>query len=143
MMGCSAGGPDDLLQRSSSVRYRREMNAPKDLLVPKTVFPVVDIATAIDFYCTLGFHVVSYDETYAWVQHHGVEILHLALVEDLDVAANASACYLHVQHADDWHSAWREAGVAVGEIADQPWQMREFAIRDPSNNLLRIGHNLG
>ena len=34
------------------------------------------------------------------------------------------------------------AGVDVGEIADMPWQMREFAVLDPSGNRLRIGHNL-
>ncbi|MEO1055866.1 MAG: VOC family protein [Actinomycetota bacterium] len=118
------------------------MGIENQRLVVKTILPVLDIEAAIEFYGRLGFHVVSYDETYAWVHHAGLEIIHLALVPELDVEANRSACYLHVQDADHWHRTWREAGVEVGEIGDMPWQMREFAVRDPAQNLLRIGHNL-
>ena len=118
------------------------MGIERARLVVKTIMPVVDIEAAIDFYGRLGFHVVAFDETYAWVHHAGLEIIHLALVPELDVAANHSACYLHVQDADLWYRTFRDAGVDVGEIADMPWQMREFAVLDPSGNRLRIGHNL-
>ena len=45
-------------------------------------------------------------------------------------------------HADDLDAAFaklREAGAEiVQEPADQPWGTRDFAVRDPSGNLIRI-----
>lgn len=55
---------------------------------------------------------------------------------------NAASCYLHVTNADSWHAALMDAGVGTGPITDQPWGMREFAVVDPSGNLIRIGQNL-
>ncbi len=111
-------------------------------IVPKPILPVADMAAAIDFYRSVGFDVASYDEGYAWVRHRGEEVLHLAGVPDLDVESNHAAAYLHVQNADAWHEVAAAMGAAVGEIADRPWGMREFAFTDPSRNLVRIGHNL-
>ena len=55
------------------------MGIERARLAVKTIMPVVDIEAAIDFYGRLGFHVVAFDETYAWVHHAGLEIIHLAL----------------------------------------------------------------
>ena len=111
-------------------------------VVPKTIFPVSDIDEAASFYRSLGFEVERHDGGYAWVSHQGDEILHLALVPDLARDTNRSACYFHVQDAVDWHTRWSGSGVDVGLIEDHPWQMREFSLRDPSGNLLRVGQNL-
>jgi uncharacterized glyoxalase superfamily protein PhnB len=35
-----------------------------------------------------------------------------------------------------------ELGYVVGEIAEQPWGMREFALTDPSGNRLRFGRGV-
>jgi catechol 2,3-dioxygenase-like lactoylglutathione lyase family enzyme len=111
-------------------------------IVTKIIFPVVDMVEAIGFYRVLGFEVESYDGGYAWVRHRGEELLHLALVTDLDTAANRAAGYFHVQDAAAWHAAWSDGGVAVEELIDQPWAMREFRLHDPAGNLLRVGQNL-
>jgi len=115
---------------------------PGTAIVTKIVFPVVDIDAATGFYRSLGFEVESYDGGYAWVSHRGGEVLHLALTPELTPADNRAAGYFHVQDAADWHSSWSAAGVDVGELIDQPWEMREFVITDPSGNRLRIGQNL-
>ncbi len=111
-----------------------------DRIVAKTVLPVVDMNEAVDFYRRLGFEVEAFDGGYAWVRHDGEEILHLAAHPDMAVAANRAAGYLHVQDAGRWYEAW-SGHVDVGPLEDHAWGMREFAVRDPSNNLLRVGQN--
>jgi predicted enzyme related to lactoylglutathione lyase len=106
------------------------------------ILPVVDMEAAISFYRRLGFDVESYDATYAWISHEGVELLHLRLVPDLEPGANAASCYLHVHDADAWHARWSSAGLDIDAPLDQPWGFREFAIADPSGNWLRVGHRL-
>lgn len=115
---------------------------PVEKIVTKIIFPVIDMDTAITFYRSLGFEVESYDGGYAWVRHRGDEVLHLALVDDLNHATNRAAGYFHVQDASAWHTAWTEAGVTLGPVEDLPWQMREFRLTDPSGNLLRVGQNI-
>lgn len=117
------------------------MTLPAERIVTKIIFPVRDLAEAVGFYETIGFEVEAVDESYAWVRHRGEEVLHLALSAGLDPAVNAAAGYLHVQDPDAWHAACSEA-VEAGELADRPWGMREFEMRDPSGNQLRVGANL-
>ena len=50
-------------------------------------------------------------------------------------------------HADDLEAAFeraREAGAEViSEPADQPWGARDFALRDPSGNMVRVDQRVG
>jgi catechol 2,3-dioxygenase-like lactoylglutathione lyase family enzyme len=124
-----------------SVPYRRSMDAPRGRIVAKVVFPVADLGVAASFYERLGFAVERYDDAYAWVRHAGDELLHLAVVPDLDRAANHAAGYLHVASVDSWHAGWSAAGASPGPVVDTPWGMREFRICDPDGNLLRVGQN--
>ncbi len=110
----------------------------RDRIVAKIVFPAADLEASVRFYESLGLEVERYDDGYAWVRHEGEEVLHLASVPDLDVAANRAAGYWHVRDADTWHR--RAEPGAPGPIVDQPWGMREFTLHDPAGNLLRIGH---
>lgn len=112
---------------------------PAEYVVCKPILPASDLSTSVAFYRTLGFEVVSYDDGYAWVLHGGTEIFHLRAVDEAPVNA---AAYLHVQNVDDWHRGWTETDIEIGPLADQPWAMREFAVRDPAGNLLRVGQNL-
>jgi hypothetical protein len=106
------------------------------------IFPVVDMVATRAFYARAGFTIDSYDDGYAFVLRDGREVLHLASSGVVDPERNPAACYLHAPDADAWHTAWVAAGLPVGEIADQEWGMREFEVRDPSGNLLRVGRNL-
>ena len=120
---------------------------PGTRIVTKIVFPVDDVAAAVAFYRGLGFAVEAYDDGYAWVNQAtgpaaGDEVLHLARADDFDREANRAAGYLHVQDVDAWHGSWVDAGVDVSPLVDQPWGMREFTLRDPFANLLRVGQNL-
>jgi hypothetical protein len=111
-------------------------------LISTPIFPTADMASSMAFYRAAGFVVDAYDDGYAFVIRDGDEVLHLAGVDDLDPERNQAACYLNTARADDWHAAWQAQGLPVGEIADQPFGMREFVVRDPSGNVLRVGRNL-
>lgn len=119
----------------------RSKRRDREVLVAKIVFPVVDMAEAVAFYEALGLEVEAYDGGYAWVRHAGAEVLHLALVADLDPATNHAAGYWHVLDVDHWYERFAGAGEARGEIVAQAWGMREFRLIDPSGNLLRVGEN--
>ncbi len=107
------------------------------------IFPVLDMKDAASFYESLGFMVDEYlDGEYAWVMDSTGEVLHLAVVESLDRAANRSAAYLHVDDVDVRRAKWVTAGVEASPVEDKSWGMREFSIRDPDGNLLRVGRNL-
>jgi catechol 2,3-dioxygenase-like lactoylglutathione lyase family enzyme len=111
-------------------------------LITTPIFPTADLDESAAFYRTAGFIVDAYDAGYAFVIYDGREVLHLAGADDLDPARNQAACYLNTTEADNLHAAWNAAGLPVSAINDQPWGMREFEVRDPSGNLLRIGRNL-
>ncbi len=69
------------------------MELPTTPIVVRPVLPVVDMQAATAFYETSGFEVELFDEGYGWVRHRGHEILHLRLVETLDVQANPSVAF--------------------------------------------------
>ena len=108
--------------------------------VTNPVLPVSDIATAVPFYEALGFTVECYDDGYAWVKHGGWEYLHLERSDD----AGGGSAYLHVDDPDRWHVAFtaNAGGASIGEVTDQPWSMREFAVVDPDGNRIRFGANI-
>ncbi len=111
-------------------------------IVTKIIFPTADMEASLAFYRSIGLETESFDGSYAWVTNAGAEVLHLAHIADLDPIDNRAAGYFHVQNVDEVHERWSSA-VAVDEaLGDRPWGMREFSIRDPSNNLIRVGQNL-
>lgn len=104
------------------------------------ILPVDDIDAAADFYTRLGLDVFRYDDGYAWVRHCGWEWAHLRLVES--VVGNEASAYWHVTDVDAWRSAMQACAgddIVVPEPVDTPWGQREFAITDPSGNVIRIG----
>ena len=108
-------------------------------IVTKIIFPVTDMAASIDFYERLGFEVVSYDDGYAWVKHAGEELFHLALASEMDPLGNHAAGYFHVIGVDEWHRRCAPVGAEVTTVELKPWGLREFSLRDPDRNLLRLG----
>jgi len=113
------------------------------------IFPVRDVAAALEHYRCLGFEAVAYPGgdgealIYGFVRYGPVE-LHLARFAELDPTQSASACYLYVDDADALHARWASAGAGgrLGQPADTEYGLREFAYLDPDGNLLRIGSPL-
>lgn len=106
------------------------------------IFATADMAASQRFYEAAGFQVDAYDDGYAFVLRGGAEVLHLAGSDVVDPGRNAAALYINTPLAEQWHAAWRAAGLPVSEIADQEHGMREFDVADPSGNVVRVGTNL-
>ncbi len=121
-----------------ALRWRNRGHA----LLVRPIFPVADLDAAQAFHRRLGFDVQRYDDGYAWVHHARHELFHLRVVTDLDVAANAASAYVFADDVDAWYRRCRGAGVEATPVTDEPWGMREFAVTDPSGNLLRIGRSI-
>lgn len=96
---------------------------------------------AREFWTRAGVEVELFDAGYAFLLVGGAEVAHLAMHPELDVAANAMAGYVHVGDPDVWHARWQAAGLPVTELTAEPWGMTEFAMTDPSGNVLRVGAN--
>jgi uncharacterized glyoxalase superfamily protein PhnB len=107
--------------------------------------PVVDMGEAAAFYERAGFDVRIYrdengdpGEGFAFVEFDEQSVFDLDVV-DIDPARNGAGCFLVVHDVDGWHARMSESGLPVTSVQDEPWGMREFTLRDPSNNNVRIG----
>ena len=97
---------------------------------------------AIAFYESAGFEVRPYDERFAFVQFHGASVFDLSLNDRLDPANNGAGCFIVTAATDQWHARLAAAGLPVTAVADMPWGMHEFTLRDPSGNQLRFGRSI-
>ena len=110
------------------------------------ILPVCDIAETVDYYGRMGFGVVrlweGFGAPYLILRRDEVE-LHFFHDPKLDPKANRGSCYLRLADAQAAHDEWAPLRMTgFHPIADTPWGMREFAISDPSGNLIRIGTRL-
>ena len=103
------------------------------------VFHVLNVATALAFYCeSLGFALAwkwGEPATQASVCRGRVSI---SLALDPRKAGTGEA-YIEVGGIDDYHSELATRGVALGEVADRPYGMRDFAVTDRSGNRIVFG----
>jgi hypothetical protein len=111
------------------------------------ILPAQDVSFARAFYESLGFKAGYYDERYE-ILRRGNLVIHLEARRHIVPAANQTSCYWRVTNADALYSEFAALGLpaegspSMSEPFDEPWGMREFALRDPSGNLIRIGHEL-
>jgi catechol 2,3-dioxygenase-like lactoylglutathione lyase family enzyme len=117
-------------------------------VISTPTLPVLDLADAVEFYERTGFGVRVYrdddgdpGEGFAFVDYDGQSVFDLDVV-DIDPARNGAGCFLIVDDTNAWHARMTAAGVDVSPIRDEPWGMREFTLRDPWRNNIRIGHGL-
>ena len=139
--------------------------APEGMAIP--ILPARDIGETLAFFDLLGFTTKTYEDGgYGFVRRGGIE-LQYAENPDVDPFSTATMAYVRVNNVqalyDEFHAAglWEpsirgpelEAEMrrrwASGEpIArtvppeDKPWGLKEFALLDPCNNLLRFGQPL-
>jgi predicted enzyme related to lactoylglutathione lyase len=133
------------LRCHDDVRICREcigwLRARAGLVDATAILPVADMRSAIAFYETAGFQVREYEGGgYAFVHYDDESVFDLGVVDRPAAAgASESTCYLTVSDIDAWHARLHTAGLAVSELDDKPWGMREFTITDRDGNCLRIG----
>jgi len=111
------------------------------------ILPAQDVSRARAFYESLGFKAGYHDDRYE-ILRRGSLVVHLEARGDLMPAANHASCYWRVTDADTLYREFSALGLpaegspSLSEPFDEPWGMREFALRDPAGNLIRVGHEL-
>ena len=114
---------------------------------PEPILPAQDLRRARQFYESLGFRAGYNDDRYD-ILRRGDLVVHLERHDDLAPAANHTSCYWRVADADALHREFAELGLPaegvprLTEPFDEPWGMREFTMKDPAGNLIRVGHEL-
>lgn len=116
------------------------------------ILPSRDLRETLDFYLRLGFEnrgAPPEEWNYLILGRGGVE-LHFYGNTGVDPLTTAASCYLRVADADALHDEWERIGIrhdhATGSRlvapVDTDYRMREFALVDPSGNLVRVGSPL-
>ena len=104
---------------------------------------------AVAFYEAIGFEVEAYHHGgYAFVRGDGISI-DLSVTDDYDPLTMAGMAYLTVDDPDATYEqivatglvslGWEATGARITPVEDKEWGMREFALADPDNNLIRVG----
>lgn len=108
-----------------------------------------DIRQTIDFYKKLGFEIDDANAKVGYLITIFDEIeVHFQIDKNLDESKNSSMCYVRTPKAQNLFDIWKDlelpkAGIPRLEpISLKPWGMSEFAIIDPSGNLIRIGYKI-
>lgn len=105
--------------------------------------PVADMAASIEFFERAGFEVRKYDDGFAFASFNDESVFDLDGFPDLDPSTNHAGCYIITAETATWHERMVAAGLPVSPLQDEPWGMREFTLRDPDNNNIRIGWGSG
>lgn len=118
---------------------------------PEPILPSRDLDETRRFYERLGFRL-WFGGREPWdyeIVSRGNLVVHFFASAGLVPAKSDSMCYWRVKDADGFHRELATLGLPSEGIPrltppeDKPWGMREFALVDPSGNLVRIGHDLG
>ena len=113
------------------------------------ILPSRDLRETLAFYERLGFE----DNGGPWekwnylIISRGNAELHFWGDPSVDPLTTSFSCYLRVADAEALHAEWERVGVPRDESngsrleppVDTDYGIREFALIDPSGNLLRVG----
>jgi predicted enzyme related to lactoylglutathione lyase len=113
------------------------------------VLPSRDLAETFAFYERLGFESRGgpWQEWDYLIIGRGTIALHFFPAPDVNPLTTAAGCYVYVADANALHAEWDAIGVPTDTTngsrlmppTDTPYGLREFALVDPSGNLLRVG----
>lgn len=109
------------------------------------ILPTHNMSVSRAFYESLGFAAGYHDDEYEILRRE-LLVVHLELQHDLHPERNRTSCYWRVPNADVLYREFSVLGLPAAGIPsltsprDEPWGMREFTMRDPAGNLIRIGH---
>ena len=118
-----------------------------DYAVP--ILPSRDLNATLAFYRRLGFENAGAapDEwDYLILRRRGLQ-LHFYRDPNVDPLTTDHSCYIYTDSADALCDEWKSIGVPTDATTgsrlqvpvDTDYGMREFALIDPSGNLVRVG----
>jgi catechol 2,3-dioxygenase-like lactoylglutathione lyase family enzyme len=114
---------------------------------PEPILPAHEMSRTRAFYESLGFTAGYHHDRYE-ILRRGNLVVHLESDDELVPARNRTSCYWRVADADALHREFASLGLppegapSLTAPSDEPWGMREFTMKDPAGNLIRVGHEL-
>jgi uncharacterized protein (TIGR02246 family) len=147
-------GPTLVVRRQPDGSWRVAIDRPSPSLPGSAIpiLPAVDLQGTRAFFERLGFTAGYWspveERGYAIVTRGNLE-LHFFSHAQLARSDNYAGCYWRVKDADALYAEYTALGLSasgapsLSAIENKPWGMREFALVDPSSNLIRVGHDLG
>ena len=111
---------------------------PRQLRRFSPIFPVSDLAAALDHYAALGFRTDDDGgDAYGFAARDGVELhLHASHFH-----APKGSAYLYVRDADALYEEWTQPGIGgrTHPVGPTGYGLREGSHTDPDGNLIRFG----
>ncbi len=112
------------------------------------ILPGRDLREILRFYERLGFEnrgAEPEEWDYLIIGRGGLEF-HFSAAPDTDPLSSAASCYAFVDDAQSLHDEWSaivvedaQTGSRLVPPMDTEYGMKEFALIDPSGNLIRVG----
>jgi catechol 2,3-dioxygenase-like lactoylglutathione lyase family enzyme len=114
------------------------------------IMPANDLDATLSFYERLGFENAGSapsEWNYLIIRRGSVQ-LHFYGDPNVDPLTTSTSCYVFSEDADALYDEWDAIGVATdpktgsrlqGPPVETAYGMREFALVDPSGNLIRVG----
>ena len=108
------------------------------------ILPTRNMATSVAFYQRLGFVCEPYEDGSSYVfMSRNEASFHLSLMLSPEWKFNPMSVYFYMSDVDVFYDEVIAAGVKTLEAPeDKPWRMREFAVSDPDETLLRFGERI-
>lgn len=118
---------------------------PSQLSCIAPVLPVSDLKTAVAYYCgklLFGTRFEWADADADPVRYAILSRDHVELHLSAGAARHPATAYCFVDGVDGYYAEAKAAGANITEeLSDRPWDMREFATRDPDGNVLVFGEH--
>jgi catechol 2,3-dioxygenase-like lactoylglutathione lyase family enzyme len=116
------------------------------LTVVHPMLPMRNKQITRDFYVgQLGFSSLNDNfPQYLMLQKDKIEI-HFFLFETLNPLEHDGMCYIRTDKVEEWYQLAVDKKLDIPELGHlqiKPWNQKEFALRDPDNNLLTFGENM-
>ncbi|HEX4027747.1 MAG TPA: VOC family protein [Rhizomicrobium sp.] len=105
------------------------------------IMPTTDVARTVAWYRAAGFAVEVHDGGFVMTKRDDIELF-LSLNPEHDPKRTAACVYVRVDDADALHAKWRAMAVAVRQLRNTDYRMREFALIDPDGNMMLFGSPL-
>nr|WP_321226090.1 VOC family protein [uncultured Psychroserpens sp.] len=108
--------------------------------------PMRDKAITKAYYFKLGFEQfgnTDYDG-YLMIQKDNIQI-HFFEFKELDPKENYGQVYIRTDDVDEIYKFCLDHNIKIhpnGPLEIKPWQVKEFALLDPDNNLLTFGQTI-
>jgi predicted enzyme related to lactoylglutathione lyase len=115
------------------------------LQVAVPILPSRDLNETLAFYERLGFESrgAPHDVWNYLIIGRDTAHLHFYLDRNVDPLTTPFSCFLFVDDADALYAEWRAGGATLVHAPETTdYAMREFALSDPSGNLVRVGSPL-